>query len=253
MLYIFKMLDEIVDAVRNCRSCVVLTGAGISAESGVPTFRGKEGLWGKFEPEELATMSAFMSNPKIVWEWYKWRREVIGEVKPNPGHYALCDLEESFERFTLITQNVDSLHQSAGSKNILELHGNIYRNKCVDCNHQFAEEIEIDPDNIPTCPRCGGKIRPDVVWFGEMLDSQIINRAFSESERTQLFFSIGTSAIVQPAASLPITAKHHGATFIEINPEMTPLSGLADFYVSAKSGEFLPTLIERARQSPAPG
>lgn len=252
-MYLVCMLDEIVNAVRNCHSCVVLTGAGISAESGVPTFRGSEGLWGKFKPEELATMSAFISNPKLVWEWYNWRRQVVGEVKPNPGHYALCDLQRWFDQFTLITQNVDGLHRAAGSENILELHGNIYRNKCVDCNHQLPEDMDIDPDNISSCPRCGGKIRPDVVWFGEMLDAQIINKAFSESEQTELFFSIGTSAIVHPAASLPITAKRQGATLVEINPEMTPLSGLADYYVSAKSGEFLPTLVERLKQTSPPG
>lgn len=252
-LYLLCMLDEIVNAVRNCRSCVVLTGAGISAESGVPTFRGSEGLWGKFKPEELATMAAFISNPKIVWEWYNWRRQIVGEVKPNPGHYSLCDLQQWFDQFTLVTQNVDGLHRAAGSENILELHGNIYRNKCLDCNHQFSEDMDIDPDNIPSCPHCGGKIRPDVVWFGEMLDPQIINKAFSESEQTELFFSIGTSAIVHPAASLPITAKRQGATLVEINPEMTPLSELADYYVSAKSGEFLPTLVERLKQTSPPG
>jgi NAD-dependent deacetylase len=239
------MVHEIVKAMKSCRSCVVLTGAGISAESGVPTFRGQEGLWGKFKPEELATMSAFMSNSRLVWEWYNWRRKVIGEVTPNPGHYALRDLEQRFERFTLITQNVDGLHRAAGSENILELHGNIYRNKCSDCNRQFPEDTDIDPDNIPSCPHCGGKIRPDVVWFGEMLNPQVIERAFLESEQTELFFSIGTSAIVHPAASLPFTAKRRGATLIEINPEMTPLTDLADYYVSAKSGEFLPTLVEQ--------
>jgi NAD-dependent deacetylase len=148
---------------------------------------------------------------------------------------------------------VDGLHRAAGSENILELHGNIYRNKCVDCNHRLPEDMDIDPDNIASCPRCGGKIRPDVVWFGEMLDAQIINKAFSESEQTELFFSIGTSAIVHPAASLPITAKRRGATLVEINPEMTPLSGLADYYVSARSGEFLPTLVERLKQTSPPG
>jgi len=246
------MLDEIVRIMRNCHSCVVLTGAGISAESGVPTFRGKEGLWEKFKPEELATMSAFVSNPKLVWEWYNWRREVVGRVKPNPGHYALQYFEQWFEHFTLITQNVDGLHRAAGSENILELHGNIYRNKCVDCNHQFAEDMDIDPDNIPSCPNCGGKIRPDVVWFGEMLNPQVIDKAFSESEQAELFFSVGTSAIVHPAASLPVTAKRQGAALVEINPEMTPLSNLADFYVSAKSGEFLPELVEQLKKVSSP-
>jgi len=232
------MLDEIVKVMRNCRSCVVLTGAGISAESGVPTFRGKEGLWGKFKPEELATMSAFVSNPKLVWEWYNWRRQVVGEVKPNPGHHALRYLEQWFEHFTLITQNVDGLHRAAGSENILELHGNIYRNKCVDCNHQFAEDMDINPDSIPSCPNCGGKIRPDVVWFGEMLDPQVIDKAFSESEQAELFFSVGTSAIVHPAASLPVTAKRYGAALVEINPEMTPLSNLTGAGRTTKKGVF---------------
>ncbi len=198
-------------------------------------------------------MSAFISNPRLVWEWYNWRRQVIGEVKPNPGHYALCDLQQFFDRFILVTQNIDGLHRAAGSENILELHGNIYRNKCVDCNDQFPKDVDIDPDNISRCPRCGGKIRPDVVWFGEMLDAQVISRAFSESEETELFFSIGTSAVVHPAASLPITAKRHGATLVEINPETTPLTGLADYYVPAKSGEFLPKLIERLKQTSPPG
>jgi NAD-dependent deacetylase len=246
------VLDEIVKAIRRCRSCVVLTGAGISAESGVPTFRGKEGLWGKFRAEELATMSAFVANPKIVWEWYNWRRRLIGEVQPNPGHYALRDLQQMFESFTLVTQNIDGLHRAAGSDNILELHGNIYRNKCVNCNEPVGEDINIDPDAVPCCPRCGGKIRPDVVWFGEMLDPRTINTAFAESERTELFLSVGTSALVQPAASLPLTARHHGATLVEINPDKTPITHIADYYVSARSGEFLPRLVERLRESSAP-
>ena len=242
------MLDEIVAAVRNCRTCAVLTGAGISAESGVPTFRGDEGLWKKFRAEELATMSAFISNPDIVWEWYNWRRQIISEVKPNPGHYALRDLEKRFESFSLITQNIDGLHQAAGSENVIELHGNIYRNKCVDCDRQCDTESEIDPDNISSCSECGGRIRPDVVWFGEMLDGRIISRAFEEANRAQLFFSIGTSAVVHPAASLPIAAKQSGATLIEINPEATPLTEIADHYVAARSGEFLPQLVARLNE-----
>ncbi len=249
--YLRSMIDEIVAVMKKSRSCVVLTGAGISAESGVPTFRGDDGLWNKFKPEELATMSAFLSNPKLVWEWYNWRRQVIGEVSPNPGHYALREMEQWFDSFTLVTQNVDGLHRAAGSENILELHGNIYRNKCVECNYRFEEEIDIDPDNIPTCPKCGGKIRPDVVWFGEMLDPHIINKAFEVSERAELFFSIGTSAIVHPAASLPFTAKRYGAVLVEINPEETPLSDIADYTVRAKSGEFLPQLMEKLKQNGA--
>ena len=156
------MLDELTDILLNCKRCVVLTGAGISAESGVPTFRGKEGLWGKFEPEELATMDAFVSNPNIVWEWYNWRRQLMGEVKPNAGHFAIVDMENWFEHFIIITQNVDGLHKTAGTKNLLELHGNIHRNKCLGCGRQFATDIDIDPDNIPVCGECG--------WYQECFE-----------------------------------------------------------------------------------
>lgn len=237
------MLEEVAKLVRKARRVAVLTGAGISAESGVPTFRGKEGLWGKFRPEELATMDAFLANSKIVWEWYNWRRRLIGEVEPNPGHYALAKLPKFFEEFTLITQNVDGLHRMAGSENVLELHGNIHRNKCVNCGKLYEEIAEIDPDNIPTCDSCGGKIRPDVVWFGEMLPERVINQAFQKSEEADVFFSVGTSAIVHPAASLPLAARRNNATIIEINPDRTPISDLVDYYFAARSGELLPSLI----------
>jgi NAD-dependent deacetylase len=242
-----EIIDYIIKAMHRNQRCVVLTGAGISAESGVPTFRGKEGLWGKFRPEELATMDAFMANPKIVWEWYNWRRKLISDVKPNPGHHALAELEEWFDNFVLVTQNVDGLHRAAGSQDILELHGNINRNKCVDCSQPFPEENEIDPDSIPVCSHCGGSIRPDVVWFGEMLNAEVISRAFRESSRADIFFSIGTSAIVHPAASLPIEAKRANATLIEINVEETPLSFSVDYRVAEPSGEFLPVLVERLK------
>lgn len=241
------MDNELLDIMRNCSRCVVLTGAGISAESGVPTFRGKEGLWGKFRPEELATMDAFLANPNIVWEWYNWRRGLLSEVKPNPGHYALAELEQLFDTFVLVTQNVDGLHRIAGSQDVLELHGNILRNKCVDCAESYPTDELIDPDAIPTCRSCGGKIRPDVVWFGEMLDARVIRRAFDEAGRAELFLSVGTSAVVQPAASLPVEAKHAGATLVEINPEETPLTFMADYHFSFPSGEFLPGLVAQLK------
>ncbi len=237
-------MDQIINVARNCKRCVVLTGAGISAESGVPTFRGKEGLWGKFKPEELATMEAFMANPKIVWEWYNWRRQLISEVKPNPGHYAIAEMENIFDNFVLITQNVDDLHRIAKSNNILELHGNISRNKCLKCSEPFPDDQEISPEEIPSCSKCGGQIRPDVVWFGEMLNAATIQKAFDESSKADLFLSIGTSAIVQPAASLPVEAKRSQATLIEINVNSTPLTSIADFFVPEPSGEFLPKLVE---------
>ncbi|HOP06540.1 MAG TPA: NAD-dependent deacylase [candidate division Zixibacteria bacterium] len=242
------MINEIVDIMMRSRGVAVLTGAGISAESGVPTFRGKEGLWGKFSPDELATMNAFMANPKIVWEWYNWRRNLIGEVKPNPGHYALAEFEKLLDRFTLITQNVDGLHRLAGSKNILELHGNIMRNKCLKCGRHAPDDIDIDPDNIPVCSYCGGQLRPDVVWFGEMLDPDVIAGAFEAAETCDLFLSVGTSAVVHPAASLPVAAVQRGATLVEINPDRTPLTDYADFYVPSASGVFLPKLLEAYRE-----
>ncbi len=232
----------------NCTEGAVLTGAGISAESGVPTFRGKEGLWGKFRPEQLATMEAFIASPDIVWEWYNWRRELIAEVKPNPGHFALCDMESSFDRFTLITQNVDNLHRLAGSTEVLELHGNIYHSKCCDCNVAVDLDADVDPAAIPSCEKCGGQIRPDVVWFGEMLSAEVIHDAFRAAERAQVFLSIGTSGLVHPAASLPLVAKQHGATLVEINPDRTPLSDIADYYFAAKSGELLPELVSLIKE-----
>jgi NAD-dependent deacetylase len=237
------VLNELAKRIQHSHRAVALTGAGISAESGVPTFRGKEGLWGKFRPEELATMEAFIANPKIVWEWYNWRRELLKAVNPNPGHMALVQLAHQFESFTLVTQNVDGLHWLAGSENVLEIHGNITRNKCVACARPVELADDIDPKQIPQCPACGGKIRPDVVWFGEMLPEEIIEQAFRACEEADLFFSIGTSALVHPAASLPLVAKQAGAVLVEINPEETPLTSLADFSIRGKSGDILPELV----------
>ena len=238
------MLGALVSILTACRRCVVLTGAGISAESGVPTFRGKEGLWGRYRPEELATAEAFRADSRTVWEWYNWRRQLISKVRPNPGHHAITEMESRFEHFALITQNVDGLHKTAGTNSILELHGNINENKCFDCGRMFESDVEIDPDRIPACLECGGRIRPNVVWFGEALDTQTVRTAFHEAECADVFFSVGTSAVVHPAASLPVTAKQRGATLVEINPEPTPLSDLADFYFPTRSGELLPWLVK---------
>ncbi len=241
------MLDQVADIISNCTVGAALTGAGISAESGVPTFRGQQGLWKKFRPEQLATMEAFLASPDVVWEWYNWRRELISEVSPNPGHYALKELEEFFSEFTLVTQNVDNLHRVVGSSRVLELHGNIYHNKCVNCGLSLADDLEIDPSAIPVCDKCGGQVRPGVVWFGEMLPGDVMEAAFAEAEKAEVFLTVGTSALVQPAASLPLIAKRAGATLIEINPERTLLSDVADFSFQAKSGELLPKLVSALR------
>jgi len=222
----------------------ILTGAGISAESGVPTFRGEHGLWKKFRPEELANVDAFLSNPDLVWGWYQHRREVINDVEPNPGHHAIVALEKTLSDFSLITQNIDGLHRRAGSENIFELHGNIQRNKCIDCGKIFEGLPDEESEKVPQCDDCNGNIRPDVVWFGEMLPEKVIDDAFKAAEKSALFLSIGTSAIVQPAASLPIVAKNAGAYLIEVNVERTVISGYADLFLQGKSGEILPQLIE---------
>ncbi len=236
--------DDFIGILKNAKKVAILTGAGISAESGVPTFRGEDGIWKKFKPEELATVDAFMSNPKLVWEWYLWRRQIMSEVGPNAAHDALVDMEILFDEFSLITQNVDGLHRMAGSKNIYEVHGNISLNKCLDCSLPYEGEINLENNELPEC-QCGGKIRPDVVWFGEMLPADVINNAFVASEQAELFFSIGTSAVVHPAASLPITAKQSGAYLVEVNLDPTPLSGLADCVFHGQAGEILPQIVEK--------
>lgn len=225
---------------------VVLTGAGISAESGVPTFRGEKGLWKKFKPEELATFDAFISNPQLVWEWYEYRRKLVSEVKPNPAHYSLADMQRYFKNFHLITQNVDGLHQKAGSTGVIELHGSIKRNKCISCNTRF-EELELPSEEVPPKCKCGGLIRPDVVWFGEMLPAEAINKAFGLSSASDIFFSIGTSSIIYPAAALPQIAKKAGAYLVEVNLERTELSKLADEVYTGKAGEIMPRITELIR------
>lgn len=241
-----QVSGTLTELLRSDCATVVLTGAGISAESGVPTFRGKDGLWNKFDPRELATFSAFMRNPKLVWEWYLFRRELISKVEPNPGHFTLAEMGEHLSQLHIVTQNVDNLHQRAGSTNVIELHGNIERNKCVECNAPMAE-FEIDPDNLPTC-QCGGRIRPDVVWFGEMLPEAAIETAQQEAAACKLFFSVGTSAEVYPAADLPMIAKKNGAYLVEVNPHATPLTPYADEVFAAPSGEAMPLIWHAVRE-----
>ena len=223
----------------------MLTGAGISAESGVPVFRGPGGLWRNFRPEELATPAAFARDPKLVWEWYDWRRSVIARAEPNPGHLALAEFERRVPDFCLITQNVDGLHDRAGSRQILKLHGDIWMLRCTGCG---GEERNTAVPLAPLPPRCacGGLLRPGVVWFGEALPAETLAAAMEAARRAEVFLVAGTSAVVYPAAGLPRAALEHGARVIEINLEPTELSEVAQISLRAKCGEILPQLLAPA-------
>ena len=236
-------LATIKEKLKSSKNTVVLTGAGISAESGIPTFRGKDGLWKNYDPTELATPEAFNKNPELVWEWYNWRREIISKASPNKGHLSLADLEKKQRHFTLITQNVDGLHSKAGSKNILEIHGNIWRIRCTVCG-ETVYNYDIPLNKIPPrCENCGGLLRPDIVWFGEQLPSNIISQVQEELYNCDLMFVIGTSGVVQPAASFAFIAKQRDAFIVEINIEKTPVTEISDIFLSGKSGDILPLLI----------
>lgn len=238
-----KIPHELITFLRTSVRIAVLTGAGVSKESGLRTFRDTmDGLWAQYRPEDLATPEAFERNPELVWEFYAARRLRTGEVQANAGHYALAEMEKHIPHFTLITQNVDGLHWKAGSNNVVELHGNITRVKCSR-NCGVFTEWEESSGKAPTCPSCGAKLRPDVVWFGEMLPSEKLATAVQAARTCGAFFSIGTSGLVQPAAALPFLAKQNGAVIVEINAEKTPLTPSADYFFQGKSGEILPTLV----------
>jgi NAD-dependent deacetylase len=236
-----KLLELLRPSTRVC----VLTGAGVSQESGVATFRDPGGLWQKFRPEELANMSAFLANPTLVWEWYEYRRQVIRSVAPNAGHVALVAMQEFFGAFTLITQNVDGLHARAGSRGVLEVHGNINRSFCVDCSkHASAEFLESLKPGVPAeCKWCSGLLRPDVVWFGENLPEDVWSASASAAALCDLFLSVGTSAAVYPAAGLPLLARERGAWVVEVNPRPSEISSQVDEVLTGTSAEILPKLV----------
>jgi NAD-dependent deacetylase len=237
---------NLIKLLQQANRIAVLTGAGVSAESGVPTFRqAQTGLWAQYDPQELATPQAFQQNPRLVWEWYAWRRDLVMQAQPNPGHLALAEIERHVPQFTLITQNVDGLHQRAGSQNVIELHGNILRTKCFDNEHIIAQWADTD-EVPPHCPQCDSLLRPDVVWFGEGIPYITVIEAISIARSCDLFLAIGTSAIVQPAASLPLEAAQRHIPTIEINPQTTPISRYMDFALSGPSGEVLPALAQAA-------
>ncbi|MFQ6112673.1 MAG: NAD-dependent deacylase [bacterium] len=237
---------KLLNNLDSSRYVAVLTGAGVSAESGVPTFRGENGLWKKYRAEDLATPEAFSRNPKLVWEWYNYRRSIVKQKSPNPGHYALAAMERHFSEFELITQNVDGFHRAAGNKKVYEIHGNIMRNRCVKCNRLSEEPPFETKDDLPFCS-CGGLLRPDVVWFGEALPEKLLKLSYTAAQNCDVFFSVGTSAVVQPAASFPLIAKENGAFTIEVNPERTPISSIVDEVILGKSGEILLSLCSRLK------
>jgi len=235
-------IRPVAEILRKAGRVAVLTGAGISSESGIPTFRGKDGLWKQFRAEDLATPEAFERDPKLVWEWYDWRRGLIARVEPNPAHRTLAKWEKMFAEFVLITQNVDGLHAKSGSKNLIELHGNIWKLRCTKEN-TIVENYDSPLKEVPPhCPTCGEMLRPHVVWFGESLDPDVLHRAFASSSLCEVMLVIGTSAYVQPAASLPLYASEAGASIIEINPDPTPLTSYATHSLSGKAGQILPLI-----------
>ncbi len=233
--------EEFLRLIKSANKITVITGAGISAESGVPTFRGEDGLWKNYRAEELATPYAFQKNPQLVWEWYNWRRELISKCEPNPAHKFLVKLEkEKGDNFLLITQNVDGLHRKAGNKRIIEIHGCIWRVKCVNCAYKDYN-YDIPIKILPKCPECDDVLRPDVVWFGESLDYNDLQKSIEACIKCDLLIVIGTSGVVQPVASFPFQAKSNNKNLklIDINPVKNPISEIADLYIPYKSGEFL--------------
>lgn len=238
---------ELIEKLKSAKSVLFFTGAGISAESGIDTFRGKGGLWNKMKPQELASFDGFMRNPNLVWEWYQYRRKILKSTGPNPGHLAIAEFEKYIDTVTVVTQNVDNLHFRAGSTNILELHGNIERNYCIDCKTYYGMDDFLDVDEAPKCPKCGGMIRPDVVWFGENLPQNIFAEAEETAKQSDICFVVGTSAVVYPAAYIPKSAKEGGSYVVEINIEPTEITNSVDCSLTGKSGEILPELLEQIK------
>ncbi len=237
----FTLPDKAIECLASARRITVLTGAGISAESGLGTFRGKEGIWNKMKPEDLASMAGFMANRDLVWDWYNYRRSVLSSAKPNAAHLALAEWGNVCSDFTLVTQNVDGLHHVAGQQIVHELHGNIRVNRCLRCEQEVTDCLLDSSGGIPYCP-CGGAYRPGVVWFGEMLPEHVLQQAIAAAETCDLFLTIGTSAVVYPAASLPKIAADCGAKTMEVNIEQTQFSSHATCSVYAPATVAVPAL-----------
>ncbi|TGK47321.1 SIR2 family NAD-dependent protein deacylase [Leptospira bouyouniensis] len=232
-----------LEQIRNARSLVFLTGAGISHESGIPTFRGEGGLWKNFKAEDLATPKAFQNNPELVWEWYDFRREICKNANPNPGHLTIAKWQKKSNFVSLITQNVDGLHPRSGSPSLLELHGNIFRARCTKCSEKFhLVDDGLDHSGLKYCKYCESLLRPDIVWFGEEYDQNLLTKSWELCKQSQVVFVIGTSANVSVPANLALTAIRNGALGIEINPEETNLTLSMKHHFGGKSGEVLPKI-----------
>jgi len=240
----------LVERLGKASNLAVLTGAGVSQESGVPTFRGEDGLWRECRAEELATWQAFETDPHLVWSWYDYRRQLVADAEPNPAHRAIADLESAFPEFTLMTQNTDGLHSRAGSRAVVELHGSIWRARCTHepcVNWRNPCELRESPlrEIPPHCPACGALLRPDVVWYGEPIPVKAYERSHVVAMNCDAMLVIGTSAIVHPAASLPLVARHSGALVVEINTTYTPISALVDATLLGRAGDIMPELVAR--------
>lgn len=247
-----ELVERTAQWIAEAGVVVVFTGAGVSAESGIPTFReARSGLWAKYDPMRLATVDGFLNDPRLVWEWYAYRRKLVREKEPNPGHVSIVELEGWADELTVITQNVDSLHHRAGSTNVIELHGNITRVKCFNGSHVYPDwndEAGKDVELPPLCEHCAQLLRPDVVWFGEQLPAGALEESFRLAESCDLMLVVGTSGNVQPAASLPAVAREAGARVIEVNPEASEITHTAHFMLRGASGEVLPEVVRELRK-----
>jgi len=239
------IFESIKNQIKDVKKIAFVTGAGISQESGIPTFRGKGGLWRNHDAMKLATIDAFYENPKLVWEWYNERRENIFSVSPNQGHKAIADLEK-YVKVVILTQNIDGLHQKAGSSEVLELHGSIVKIKCIVCD--FKDEIMTKFSEIPPLCKCGNILRPDVVWFGESLPEEIWKHAIVQASQCDMMIIVGTSLVVSPANTLPIYAKQNNAYLIEINPEKTEMSSEMDLIINDTSANVLPKIVSMFKE-----
>ena len=241
------LIEKAARIIVKSKNLIALTGAGISAESGIPTFRGEGGLWSKYKPEELATPEAFMRNPRIVWEWYAWRIDLVLSAKPNPAHRALAELEDMGILKITITQNVDNLHERAGTKKLIKLHGDILTARCISCG--YKQHLSAPPKDLPPkCPSCGDILRPDVVWFGEPLPAKAIEEAFESARRADVILVVGTSGVVYPAGLIPHVVKNYGGKVIEVNVSESAITEITDIFLRGYAGKILPVLVSKIKE-----